>query len=122
MGYFDYLDATVEKTHEVGGTEKKGVIAFWYSIGSLGMLLHSVILLFVLGWGNSVFAGIPLLFAIALGLVGLVYSIVASRAAKTIRQKIPVAGMARAYCILWLLLAIIMLCINSIISIQAMIG
>lgn len=122
MGYFDYLDDKVEKKHEVGDTEKKGVVAFWFSIGSVGILLHSVLLISIVGWGKNVFAGIPLLLAIALGVVGLIYSISASRAARTIRQKVPVAGMARAYCILWLLLAIIMLCINSVISIQAMIG
>ncbi len=112
MGYFDSVDDKIENIQEVGEIEQMAGVAFWYSIGSLGMLLHTIVLCSLLGW-TSVYAGIPYLVSIAFSIVGLVYVGKSRKAASLVRAKNELNSMACAYNILWLLISISLLAINT---------
>ena len=86
MGYFDHLDDKIENVQEVSDVEKWAGTSFWYSIGSLGLLIHSIILCSLWGWTN-LYTGIAFFAGIALSIVGLVYSGKSGRATALIDRK-----------------------------------
>lgn len=121
MGYFDHVDDRIEKIQEVGEIEQLAGKSFWFSVGAVGILIHGIVLCSIFGW-TSIYAGIPYLFSTAFCIVGLVYSFRSSKASKMIRDKNELSNMARAYNILWLLLGLVCLTINTGFSIAIMLG
>jgi len=121
MGYFDHVDDKIENIQEVGDIEKWAGISFWFSVGALGLLIHSIVLCAFLGWLN-VYAGIPFFATFAFGIVGLVYATKSGKASSMIRQKNELNNMARIYNILWILIGLVCLAINTGFSIATMLG
>ncbi len=121
MGYFDKVDDKIEKIQEVGDIERLAGISFWYSVGAVGVLIHCIVLCSILGWHN-IYAGIPYFLSIVFCVIGLVYSVKSGKASKMIRQKNELNSMARAYNILWLLLSVTFLALNTWLAIEVLLG
>lgn len=121
MGYFDHVDDKIENIQEVGDIEIWAGKSFWFSVGALGILIHSVLLCFLLGWVN-LYAGIPLLFCFVFCVTGLVFSGKSGKASAMIRKKNELNNLARIYNILWFLLGLVCLAINTGFSIATMLG
>jgi len=121
MGYFDHIDNKIENIQEVGDIEIWAGKSFWFSVGALGVLIHSVLLCFLLGWTN-LYAGIPLFVCFAFCVTGLVFAGKSGKASSIIRQKNELNNMARIYNILWFLLGLVFLAINTWFSIATMLS
>lgn len=113
MGYFDYLDSK-DKQEElnIALNEHSAKISFYVSLGVLGLFVLSVIIASFAHFGVSLWINVPNFLGIALGVVGIVFDQKTFKHFKKKRQSSPIANMALALNILWILMHVMMLVLN----------
>lgn len=137
MGYFDAIDNKIDKIQESGEIERSAGNAFWFGVGSMGILMHAIIFTLVFwgrfgSWDQLISGNVPhsegfggtlgvvvviilcFVFALSvfLSVVGLVFNIKAHKAAALIREKNELNSMSTSFNILWIVLDIIGLVVN----------
>ena len=113
MGYFDYIDSK-DKREELNITlnERWAKLSFFISLGALGLFALSVVITVFAHFGVSLWINVPNFLGIALGIVGIVFDLKTFKLFKKKRQSSPIANMALALNILWILMNIMMLVLN----------
>ena len=113
MGYFDYIDSK-QKREELNIIldERWAKIAFYISLASLGLFILSVIFSAKIKFGVSMWFNVPNFLGIAAGITGIVFDQKTFVHFRKKRQSSPIANMALALNILWILLNIAMIAIN----------
>lgn len=123
MGYFDDIEEKAKKknlTQEIEDMQRFAGNAFWYSIGSLGMLVTGIVLCFIFHW-IVIYAAIPVAFSILFSFIGVFYAIRAQRSASRSREKYPLVGMAMAYNLLWIVVSVIVIILNTYESVRVIV-
>ena len=113
MGYFDYIDNKQKKEElTVILDERWAKISFYISLAALGCFVLSVIFSATIHFEVSMWFNVPNFLGIAAGIVGIVFDQKTFVHFKKKRQSSPIANMALALNILWILLNIAMIAIN----------
>ena len=115
MGYFDYLD-NKQKKEEMTVTvdEHWARIAFYISLGALGLFVLSLILVPIVHTGVSLWFNVVNILGIGAGVTGIVYDQKTIKHFKRKRQPSAIANMAMALNILWILAHIVMIVLNIV--------
>lgn len=113
MGYFDYIDSKAKKEEmTVSLDERWARMAFYISLGVLGLFVLSIVLTAIIHMGVSLWLNVVNVLGIALGVVGIVINQKTVSHFKRKRQPSAIANMARALNILWMLMHLMMIALN----------
>ena len=113
MGYFDYIDSKQKKEElTITVDEHWARISFFVSLGALGLFFLSINLFAILHFVVSDWLNVPNFLVIAVGIVGIVFDLLTFHRFKRKRQSSPIANMALALNILWILSHIMLIALN----------
>ena len=113
MGYFDYIDSKAKKEEmTVSLDERWARLAFYISLGALGLFVLSIILVFVVHMGVSLWLNVVNVVGIAVCVAGLIINQKTVSHFRRKRQPSAIANMARALNILWMLMHLMIIAIN----------
>lgn len=121
MGYFDNIDNKMESIQEVGEIDRLAGNGFWFSIAAFGVILHGIVICSIFKW-QLIYLDAIFVLSIVFGFIGLIYALKAGKAAAMVREKSPLKNMALAYNLLWIVLNILSLFINTWFSIKVIIA
>ena len=113
MGYFDYLEESSISRKETQFFDRYAKIGFWLSIGALGGVILSIIVLAIFGLGKIIWLDIiPGLVMVAC-LISIIYCRKTLRIARDKEKKSPLALMSLPWAILYALIAAIIIVMNT---------
>lgn len=113
MGYFDYIDSKSKKEEmTVSLDERWARMAFYISLGALGLFVLSIILTAVIHMGVSLWLNVVNFVGIGVAITGLIINQKTVSHFRKKRQPSAIANMARALNIFWILMHILMIALN----------
>ena len=113
MGYFDYLEESVASRRDAQFFDVYAKVGFWVGIGALGGIILSMVILFSVGMGKIIWLDLFPALSLAAGVVSVWYCVKTLLIARTKDKKSPLALMSLPWGILYILVSVILIVINT---------